>query len=117
MDFIADFELYEEVHVNGNDFILVHAGLGNFEPNRQLWEYELHELVWKRPDYDKPYFCDKYMVSGHTPTMLIQDNPRSGYIYQANNHIAIDCGCSFPGGRLACLRLEDMKEFYIETVE
>lgn len=49
--------------------------------------------------------------------MLIQNNPRPGYIYQANNHIAIDCGRSFLGGRLACLRLEDMKEFYIETEE
>lgn len=54
------------------------------------------------------------MISGHTPTMLIENNPRPGFIYQANNHIAIDCGCSFPGGRLGCLRLEDMKEFYVE---
>lgn len=33
----------------------------------------------------------------------------------AGHHIAIDCGCSFPGGRLGCLRLEDMKEFYVEN--
>ena len=46
--------------------------------------------------------------------MLIENNPNPGFIYQANNHIAIDCGCVF-GGRLGCIRLEDMKEFYVET--
>jgi metallophosphoesterase len=98
-------------------FVLVHAGLGNFEPDKELWEYELDELVWKRPDYESKYFDDKYVISGHTPTMLIENNPRPGFIYQANNHIAIDCGCSFPGGRLGCLRLDDMKEFYVEGDE
>lgn len=114
-DFISDFEVYDEVEVNGCEFILVHAGLGNFEPEKEMWEYELDELVWERPDYERKYFDDKYVISGHTPTMLIENNPRPGFIYQANNHIAIDCGCSFPGGRLGCLRLDDMKEFYIET--
>lgn len=115
-EFIADFELYEEVYVNGKCYILVHAGLGNFEPEKEIWEYELHELVWERPDYSKPYFEDKYVITGHTPTMAIKENPKPGHIYQANNHIAIDCGASWPGGRLGCLRLEDMEEFYVENV-
>lgn len=114
VDFISDFEVYDEIEVAGKTFVLVHAGLGNFEPDKELWEYELDELVWKRPDYESKYFDDKYVITGHTPTMLIENNPRPGFIYQANNHIAIDCGCSFPGGRLGCLRLEDMKEFYVE---
>jgi len=114
VDFISDFEVYDEIEVQGDIFILVHGGLGNFELDKKMWEYELDELVWERPDYATKYFADKYVVSGHTPTMLIANNPRPGFIYQANNHIAIDCGCSFPGGRLGCLRLEDMKEFYIE---
>lgn len=114
VEFISDVEVYDEIEVGGKTFILVHAGLGNFSPDKEMWEYELDELVWKRPDYEVQYFEDKYVVSGHTPTMLIENNPRPGYIYQANNHIAIDCGCSFPGGRLGCLRLEDMQEFYVE---
>ena len=114
LDFISDFELYDEIEVNGCTFILVHAGLGNFAPDKEMWEYELEELVWERPDYSRQYFTDKYVVSGHTPTMAIENNPKPGYIYQANRHIAIDCGCSYPGGRLGCLRLEDMKEFYVE---
>lgn len=60
---------------------------------------------------------DKYVITGHTPTMAIKENPRPGYIYRGNNHIAIDCGCCFKGGRLGCLRLDDMEEFYVETKE
>lgn len=117
VEFISDFEVYDKVEINGNIFILVHAGLGNFAPDKELWEYELDELVWERPDYEMQYFDDKYVISGHTPTVLIENNLRPGFIYQANNHIAIDCGCGFPGGRLGCLRLEDMEEFYIEEGE
>ena len=114
--FISELDVYDEIEVAGKTFILVHAGLGNFSPEKQLWEYELNELVWDRPDYEKMYFSDKYVISGHTPTLAIGSNPRPGYIYQANHHIAIDCGSSFPGGRLACLRLNDMKEFYVEAM-
>ena len=114
VDFISDFEVYDEIEVAGNKFVLVHAGLGNFKPNKELWEYELNDLVWERPCYENKYFDDKYVISGHTPTMMIESNPRPGFIYQINNHIAIDCGCTFSGGRLGCLRLEDMKEFYVE---
>ena len=115
IEYLMEFTAYEEVEVKGRYYLLVHAGLGNFSPDKQMWEYELNELVWDRPDYEKMYFPDKYIISGHTPTMAIKYNPRPGYIYQANHNIAIDCGCNFPGGRLACLRLEDMKEFYVET--
>ncbi len=116
-EFISELDVYDEIEIGEKTFILVHAGLGNFSPDKQMWEYELSELVWDRPDYEKMYFPDKYIISGHTPTMAIKNNPRPGYIYQVNHNIAIDCGCNFPGGRLACLRLEDMKEFYVETEE
>ena len=115
IDFIADFELYEEVQVNGEIYILVHAGLGNFRPARELWDYDLVELVGQRPDYDKPYFPDKYVITGHTPTMAIPNNPRPGQIYRCNRHIAIDCGAGF-GGKLACLCLETGQEFYADCL-
>ena len=37
-----------------------------------------------------------------------------GYIYRKNNHIAIDCGACFPGGRLAAICLDTGEEFYSE---
>ena len=112
--FLSDLDVYDGIEVSGRKFILVHAGLGNFEPEKELWEYELDELVWERADHNIKYFEDYYVVSGHTPTMVIEENPKPGFIFQANNNILIDCGCSFPGGRLGCLCLNDMKEYYVE---
>lgn len=112
IDYIKDSLMYEEVTVSGQDYLLVHAGLGNYSPEKDIEDYSLHDLVWSRADYGKQYFEDTIVITGHTPTQEIEDNPRPGYIYRKNNHIAIDCGATFPGGRLACLRLDDGAEFY-----
>lgn len=114
IDFIGDFDVYEEVIAGDKEFVLVHAGFRNYSPDRELWDYELDELVWERMDYDVQYFEDKYVVTGHTPTQLIDENPRKGYIYHNANNIAIDCGAHFEGGRLGCICLETFEEFYVE---
>lgn len=114
IDFILNFDLYEEIEVNGNTFVMVHAGLGDFSPERPMDDYDLYELVWERPDYNKKYFDDKYVITGHTPTMTINGNPKPSYIYRVNNHIAIDCGCSYKIGRLGAIRLDDFTEFYVK---
>lgn len=110
--FIKEFSIYEEVSVNGKDYLLVHGGLGNYWPGKDIDEYSLKELVWDRAEYDIPYYEDIYVVTGHTPTQEIIGNPRPGYIYQKNNHIAMDCGCNRPDGRLAVLCLDTGEEFY-----
>lgn len=110
--FIKEFSIYEEISVNGKDYLLVHGGLGNYWPGKDIDEYSLKELVWDRAEYDIPYFEDVYVVTGHTPTQEIIGNPRPGYIYQKNNHIAMDCGCNRPDGRLAVLCLDTGEEFY-----
>ena len=112
IDFIKDFSIYEEVKVEGRNYLLVHAGLGNYSPENDIEDYSLHDLVWARADYDTQYFEDTYVVTGHTPTQIIEGNPRPGYIYKKNNHIAIDCGAHFPGGRLAAICLDTGEEFY-----
>ena len=68
-----------------------------------------------RADYDVQNFPDKYVVTGHTPTQNIEDNPRPGHIYMKNNHIAIDCGATFPGGRLDAICLDTGEEYYSST--
>lgn len=87
IDFMGDFILYEEV-------------------------YSLHDLVWERADYDRKYYEDTFVITGHTPTQTIEDNPKPGYIYRKNNHIAIDCGANCPGGRLAAICLDTDEEYY-----
>ena len=113
IDYLGEFIAYEELYIGGKEFVLVHGGLDHFEPNKDLDEYSIYDLVWCRPDYNRMYYPDKYLVTGHTPTQLISStNP--GCIYQKNNHIAIDCGATF-GGRLAAYCFETGEEFYVES--
>lgn len=112
VDFMKQMPVYKKLTVAGKDYLLVHGGLGEFRPDKKMEEYSLHDLVWERPDYSTSYFPDTYVVTGHTPTLIIADNPRPGYIFQGNHHIAIDCGSYWPGGRLGAIRLDDGQEFY-----
>lgn len=110
LEYLGEFSLYEEVSVNGKDFVLVHAGLDNFSAERPLSDYGLQELIFGRTDYNKVYFKDKYLVTGHTPTLLTEGN--TGQVVFMNNHIAIDCGKVF-GGHLAAVCLNTLETFYV----
>ncbi len=112
LEYLSEFELYEELTVNGKSFVLTHAGLGEFSPEKPLEDYTMEQLIFMRADYEKVYYPDKYLVTGHTPTFLI-DKSRPGKIYKNNNHIAIDCGFVF-GRALGCICLDTMEEFYVE---
>ena len=112
LSYIEEFRYYEEIKVKNKEYILVHGGLKDFDINKSLSSYSLHDLVWERPDYDKIYFNDKIIISGHTPTHHIDKDMR-GKIIKKNNHIAIDCGCVF-GNKLGCLCLDTMEEFYVD---
>ena len=113
IDFIKEFLICEELTVAGRDYLLVHAGLGNYSPEKEIDDYSLKELIWDRADYEIEYFPDVYVITGHTPTQMIAGNPRPGYIYRKNNHIAIDCGCYRPDGRLAVICLDTGEEYYV----
>ena len=114
IEYIKDFLIYEELKVSDKDYLLVHGGLGNFYPGKDIEEYSLIELVWDRAEYDITYFGEKYVITGHTPTQDIPGNPNPGYIFKGNNHIALDCGCNRPDGRLAAICLDTMGEYYVE---
>ena len=114
IEFIKDFLLYKEITIGDKEYLLVHAGLGSFSPEKDIDDYSIHDLVWSRPDYNKKYFDDIILVTGHTPTQLIKDNDNPGYIFKKNNHIAIDCGACFNDGRLAAICLDTGEEFYSE---
>ncbi|MBQ4064537.1 MAG: metallophosphoesterase [Clostridia bacterium] len=109
LSYLEDFLPYETVEVNGRTFVLTHSG--GVTTDKPLSEHSLRELTFARLDYDRTVYEDPsvYLVSGHTPTPLISGKPE---IYHGNRHLNIDCGAVF-GGRLACLRLDDMTEFYV----
>lgn len=112
MDYVEKFKPYVELNINSVDYLLVHGGLGNFSVEKPIAHYSLEELVWDRPDYSKKYFSNKILVTGHTPTQRIKENTLPGYIFIGNNHIALDCGAFSTKGKLACICLETMEEFY-----
>ena len=116
-ELMANLPDYIEVEVNGRIFYLVHGFPAD----------TLEKQVWTRPKLNtKNPFKDKTLIVGHTPVMLLHDNPdryirmlqekeKHVEIEHAEGFIDIDCGCGsgIPEERLACLRLDDMEEFYV----
>lgn len=113
------------ITVNGKEYKLVHAA-----PEEMFDEYyklrytgSREFAVWHRIK-GRDIIPGKYtLIFGHTPTVYFQYTTPLRIYYKAR-YICIDCGAgtaetpgAFSGfcyGRLACLRLDDMKEFYSE---
>lgn len=116
-EYLPELSAYEEVTVERRKFVLVHAGLEHFSAARPLEEYGLEDFLFCRPDPETAYFPDKTLVFGHTPTRLlfrqIGKPELPDRIFHCNTMIGIDCGCVYSGGRLGCLCLDTMEEFYV----
>ncbi|MDV9723564.1 fructose-bisphosphatase class III [Clostridioides difficile] len=102
-----------------DNFILVHAGLylpNNYEnlSIEQIIELQEEDIcVWDRTILNTNKHIKGYtIIIGYTPTQNIKDYEKAE-IYKQEGIIDIDCGACFDNGKLACLRLDDMKEFYI----
>ena len=117
-DFIEEMPLIKDgLKIGDREFILVHAGLHGYTPDRILSEYLPYDLLWARPDYDLKLWEDenKFLVVGHTPTMFLS-KMHLGRIYKGKgSFINIDCGEAYRkhGGRLGCLCLDTLEEFYV----
>lgn len=70
--YILSMGAFEEIEVRDKTYLLVHAGLDNFAPEKPLEEYDLHDFLWVRHDVRKRYYPDKTVVFGHTPTRKIR---------------------------------------------
>ena len=110
IDYLSDMTLYEEVEVGGKEYLLVHAGIAGFKKDIDLDALKPEAFFSDSLDLTKKYFDDKTIIVGHNPTT--EDNGGDGKIFYGNGSIAIDCG-EARGGNIGCLRLEDMKEFYV----
>lgn len=114
LDYIAEASLYEILEHNVKKYILVHAGLANFAPDKDLDDYDLYELLEERMDYTRRYYPDEniFVITGHTPTVLIE-GWKKPEVYRKNGHIAIDCSC-VGGGRLAAFCIETEEVVYVD---
>ncbi len=110
IDYLSEFAPYEEVEAGGKTFILAHAGIDGFEEDKPLDEYDEKAFVFAETDYQKAYFPESYLITGHTPTAMI-DRQYTGKVYAKKRHLAIDCGAAY-GGRLAAVCLDKLKVYY-----
>ncbi len=105
LDYLSDLALYEEVSVKGKNYLLVHAGIADFDPDADIDDYQPEDFITEPANLGTTYYEDKTLIVGHVPT-------ESGKIERGVNVIAIDCG-AYEGGKLACLCLESGEEFYV----
>ena len=106
--FCMDLPDHLDVTVADRQFHLVHGMVAKKTEAR----------VWDRPDKDTSNpISGKTVVVGHTPVPYLTsfDKSEPFHIWHGDGIIGIDCGCGnkTPRRRLACLRLEDMAEFYV----
>ena len=110
LEYLNCFSIFEELETQSGKFFLSHT-----VPSKELMadfdNIDWKELIIGRTEYDKVYFEDKYIVTGHTPTALI-DYTSKGKILEINNHIAIDCGAVF-NGTLGCICLDTLEKYYV----
>ncbi|AMN31003.1 hypothetical protein BFS06_12385 [Clostridium perfringens] len=113
--YIEELPLYKVV----DNFLLVHAGvftekdidtlenvLNNTSEDIFLWDKSLVDVRQEIKGYT--------IICGHTSTPDIDSSLNVGKIINHNNKIYIDCKVyNNEIGRLGCLRLNDMAEFYI----
>ena len=109
--YLREAPLYETVEAGGRSFLLVHAGLENFSPDKKLSAYTPDELLWAWPEPDTVYFDTVTTVLGHTPTLAF-GREHKGRILHTPTWIDVDVGVHC-GNPPALLRLDDLQEFYL----
>ena len=110
--YVSRLPLYKIIEVNNVKYFLVHAEVDT-EIDKEINYQSKDKLLWGTEDIhmDKQ-FKDYVVIHGHTPVQLIEQN-NSGTIIKRKHNIYIDCGACFNNGKLGCLRLDDLKEFYV----
>ena len=112
LDYLSDLPVFEEVELkNGKEYVLTCRGIDNFDPNKDLYDYELEDFMNGYLEMDKTYYNDKFMLVGyldyeHTPA------GRSGKVTANNNNIALACDMS-ENDDVVCVCLETNDEYYV----
>lgn len=139
LSYFEKLPYYKIIEMNNITYVLCHAGLVDYLGVDSIDEtiaanIQDDNILWLRPCSDE---IDNYVIiHGHTPTGYLAFTPESVQpqkyrqdevctqpcpdftIYKSDTglEINIDCGAAIPE-KLGCLRLDDMKEFYIEANE
>lgn len=108
IDYLMTLPDHLNIEVNGHPFHLVHG----------YPAFDRFNRIWGRPNRQEtqPPIPGTTVIIGHTPTIYLHDDPDDpSPIWHGPDIIGIDCGCGHDWleSRLACLRLEDLSEFYV----
>ena len=109
--YLGSLLVYKKLTVGGQKFFLAHT-VPEKSKMLNIDSCRISDFIMGEPEYEKMYFEDAIIVTGHTPTGFI-DPDYTGRIWKGNNHIAIDCGAVF-GNPLGCICLDTMEEIYVE---
>lgn len=113
LDYLHELPINIEVSCAGKEWLLVHGAPEVLYEPGDRWNYRDSRsfAVWYRLSEYEDLPEGKTVVFGHTPTEYYRPL-RPMAVFHGENRIGIDCGCAYPDGRLACLRLDDGAVFY-----
>ena len=116
--YLEELPLNVPVAVNETRFLLVHAmPVSLYEKYGVFYDDYIDFTVWERIEpWMNIEFSADVMICGHTPTAYYQQTRPMEICQVRENVYDIDCGCASGqkrGGRLGCMRLEDLTEFYV----
>lgn len=111
LDYLSDMALYEEIEVKGQKYLLVHAGIADFDPSLDLDDCMPEDFINEPLDLSREYYDDKIIIAGHVPTYNV-DGADKGMVFYGEGSMLIDCGAAF-GEVLGCVCLESGKEYYV----
>ena len=109
--YLGSLPVYKKLTVGDQKFFLAHT-VPEKTKMLNIHNWKNSDFIMGEPEYEKTYFEDTIIITGHIPTGFI-DPEYTGRIWKGNNHIAIDCGAVF-GNPLGCVCLDTMEEIYVE---
>lgn len=120
MKWIEDMPECKQILVNGKRFYLNHTQIATWDYFKEEISDRMFPNYARYREYNNLTLKDNICIFGHIPTMELrkwngQERESSIWMNKSNTIIDIDCGAGYPkeGGLLGCLRLNDMKEYYV----
>ena len=111
LEYLEDMSLYEELEIKGKKYLLVHAGIADYDEDTELDDYMPEDFVRESVDPEYPLVDGVTLIVGHKPTYEIE-GAQKGKIYHGEGAIFLDCGAAYDEP-LGCICLETGKEYYI----
>lgn len=106
LEYLEDMTLYEEVEIGGKRYVLVYAGIADYEAGSDLEDYLPDDF------FSEPLPRDRRLIPGATVIVGGGAPTGSGKIERGEGSIFLDCGVK-DGGSLGCICLETGEEFYV----